>query len=339
MMNVAILGCGSIAHAMARTLRMMREQGENVCLYACASRALDRAQAFAVQESVPVAYGSYEEMVCDPKIDLVYVASPHSHHAEHMKLCILHGKAVLCEKAFTGNAAQAREVIALAREKQVLVAEAIWTRYMPSRKIIAEAIASGAIGEPRVLTANLHYPIEHIHRIRVPELAGGALLDVGVYPLNFCSMFFGDDFERVETSAQLMDTGVDRQEQFSFYYPDGRAAHMHAGTACRSDRVCTISGTQGYITVDNVNNPLKIVLYREDEDFAIAHELPMPAQLTGYEYQVRACMEALQKGEIECPDMPHEESIRIMESMDMLRAKWGVRYPFDEVGACSSSCG
>ena len=219
MTNIAILGCGSIAHTMARTLAAMRDAGEAVCLYAAASRDLARAEAFAREEGFIKAYGSYEEMAADPAVDLVYVASPHSHHAEHMKLCIAHGKAVLCEKAFTANAAQAREVLDLAREKGVLVAEAIWTRYMPSRKIIDELIASGTLGDVKLLTANLHYAIDHIRRIREPELAGGALLDVGVYPLNFCSMFFGNDVVNMESTVQLMDTGVDASENSASTMP------------------------------------------------------------------------------------------------------------------------
>ena len=329
MTNIAILGCGSIAYAMAKTLRMMREQGEEVRLYAAASRDKAKAEAFCKSEGFEVAYGSYEEMADDPNVDLVYIASPHSHHGEHMKLCVSRGKAVLCEKAFTANAQQAREALALAKEKNVLVAEAIWTRYMPSRKIINDLIAAGELGELRVLEANLHYPIEHIHRIRVPELAGGALLDVGVYPINFCSMFFGNDYVKMDSSVQLMETGVDRQESMTLYYADGRMASLSAGTTCRSDRRCLIAGTKGCLTVDNVNNPLRITLYKAEEDFAIPHDIPVPQQLTGYEYQVRACMEAMKKGEIECPDMPHSESIRVMEIMDELRAQWGVKYPFE----------
>lgn len=329
MTNIAILGCGSIARTMAHTLRAMRDAGEAVCLYAAASRDLARAETFARKEGFERAYGSYEEMAADPNVDLVYVASPHSHHAEHMKLCIWHGRAILCEKSFTANAAQAREVLALAKEKGVLVAEAIWTRYMPSRRIISDLIASGAIGEPKLLTANLHYPIDHIRRIREPELAGGALLDVGVYPLNFCSMFFGNDVARMESTVQYMDTGVDASENFSFYYADGRAAHMHAGTSCRSDRRCSICGTKGYIVVENVNNPEKITLYLASENHEIAHDIGIPPQISGYEHQVRACMKALETGAIECPEMPHSETIRVMELMDALRAQWGVKYPFE----------
>lgn len=329
MTRIAILGCGSIARTMSATLRAMRDGGEAVCLYAAASRNLETARAFAEKEGYEVAYGSYEEMVRDPKVDLVYVASPHSHHAQHMLLCLEHGKAVLCEKSFTANAAQAKEVLALAKEKHILVAEAIWTRYMPSRKIIEEVVASGAIGTPQVLKSSLHYPIAHVPRIMDPALAGGALLDVGVYPLNFCSMVFGNDFERMETSVCLTDTGVDKHESFTFHYPDGRMAQISAGINSRCDRHCLVSGTEGYLTVDNVNNPKRITLYRQEDDFACGEDIPVPEQISGYEYQVRACMKALETGAIECPEMPHSETIRIMEIMDSLRARWGVRYPFE----------
>ena len=329
MTNIAILGPGSIARSMAKTLRGMKAQGEPVRLYAAASRDLARAQAFCEKEGFEVAYGSYEEMVKDPNVDLVYIASPHSHHAEHMKLCIEHGKAVLCEKAFTANAKQAREVLALAEEKKVLVTEAIWTRYMPSLKIMKDIIASGALGEVKMVSASLFYVIDHVERLIRPELAGGALLDVGVYPLNFACMILGSDPVRMESSVQLTDAGVDYQESFTLHYEGGQMAVLSAGMGSRCDRRCLISGTKGYIVADNVNNIHKIELFTEEDDFVTPKDFPVPEQITGYEYQVRSCLRALGKGEIECPEMPHAETIRVMEIMDALRAEWGVKYPFE----------
>jgi len=331
-MRVGILGCGYIAQKMALTLRMMQENGEDVCLYAAAARSLEKAQAFAKAEGAQAAYGSYEEMVKDPNVDLVYVATPHSHHARHMELCLNNGKPVLCEKAFTANARQARRVLQLAKEKNLLVAEAIWPRYMPCRRIIDELIASGAIGEPRRLTANLHYLIEGKQRIWDPHLAGGALLDVGIYPLTFCAMIFGDDVVKTESSVQMMDTGVDRQETLTLYYADGRVAQLSAGAESRSDRLGYIGGTEGFIHVENVNNPEKITLYKASEEYAVPHDIPLPKQLTGFEYQVRACKEALDNGWIECPQMTHAQTVRMMEIMDGFRMRWGMVYP-DEVEA------
>ncbi|MBR5345015.1 MAG: Gfo/Idh/MocA family oxidoreductase [Clostridia bacterium] len=326
MTNVAVLGCGNIARSMARTLRMMRDAGEDVVLYAAAARETERAEAFARAEGFEKAYGSYEAMLADPAVDLVYVATPHSHHVEHMKLCIEAGKAVLCEKAFTGNAQQAEEVLLLAEQKRVLVTEAIWTRYMPSRRLIDEVIASGEIGRVRFLTANLGYPIENSPRIAEPALAGGALLDLGVYALNFASMALGDDVVSIESSAQITEKGVDLTDQIVLEYASGAVAHLSATAACRTDRHGVIYGEKGWLTVDNINNPVQIDIWRED---AHVRTVPVPPQFTGYEYEVRACMKALADGAIECPEMPHAETLAIMRRMDELRAAWGVRYPFD----------
>ena len=191
--RIAILGAGHIAATMAATVRQM----EGAEIYAVASRSLERAEAFARQFGIARAYGSYEEMLSDPKVELVYVATPHSHHAEHARMCILHGKPTLVEKAFTANARQAEEVLQLAAERHVLVTEAIWTRYMPFSKTIVELANSGIIGRPMKLSAHLSYPMADKERIVRPELAGGALLDIGVYCINFAVMAFGDDIKRI----------------------------------------------------------------------------------------------------------------------------------------------
>ena len=187
-MKIGILGAGGIAVQMAKTVAGMKDV-EN---YAVAARRFERAQAFAEKYGFSKAYGSYEEMLADPQVDLVYIATPHSHHYLHAKMCLEAGKNVLCEKAFTVNADQARKLFALAKEKNLLITEAIWTRYMPSRKMIDDIISSGVIGEVTAVTANLNYAISEVERIRKPELAGGALLDVGVYTINFASMVLGD---------------------------------------------------------------------------------------------------------------------------------------------------
>lgn len=326
-MNIAILGAGSIARNMAKTLRGMKARGQNVELYAIAARDLARAQAFKEEEGFVKAYGSYEEMLSDAAVELVYVATPHSHHAEHMKLCIAHGKPVLCEKAFTGNARQAEEVLNLAREKGVFVAEAIWTRYMPSRKIINELLESGLIGEPKVINANLAYSMEDKERIWKPELAGGALLDLGVYTLNFASMIFGDDVERMESTVQMMASGVDLTENISLYYKNGRSAHLISSAAARMDRRGVISGTKGYLAINNVNNPTVFEVY--DDNDQLLKRVEAPEMITGFEYQVEACMRAMENGRLECPEMPHSEILCIMKQMDQLRADWGMVYPFD----------
>ena len=330
MTNVAILGAGNIARQMAKTLRLMKARGDKVELYAVGSRDKARAEAFAQAEGFAKAYGSYEELLRDDGVDLVYIATPHSHHGEQIEQCVTHAKAVLCEKAFTATAAQAEHALALAKEKGVLVTEAIWTRYVPMRRMLDELLASGAIGTPRVLTANLGYTIYDKERIRRPELAGGALLDVGVYVLNFAAMVFGTQVERMESSVRLMDTGVDMQESITLHYPDGRMAELMATAACNTSRRCWIYGDQGCAEVDNVNNPRRITLYANANDPAsVTRVIDAPPQLTGYEYEVLACLRALETGALECPEMPHAETLRIMRWMDTLRHSWDMRYPFE----------
>lgn len=323
-MNIAFIGAGRIANTLASTMARM----EDVNLYAVATRDLSRAQAFAAQYGFDKAYGSYEEMLCDPQVELVYIATPHSHHAQHMKLCIEHGKNVLCEKAFTLNAAQAREVAALAKEKGVYVAEAIWTRYMPSRQLINEVLASGVIGNVSTLTCNLSYPVTYKERIVRPELAGGALLDVGIYGLNFALMHFGDDILRTDSSVAFTDTGVDAQETITLHYRDGKMAVITAGVLARSDRKGIFYGDKGYIIVENINNPQSISVYNLSDE--LVEKIEVPAQITGYEYQIREAMARIRAGQLEAASMPLSESIAVMERMDSLRKDWGLVYPMEK---------
>lgn len=324
-MNVAIIGAGNIAVTMARTLQGMKAGGEDVELYAIASRNQDKADVFAREQGFRKAYGSYEDMLKDDGVDLVYIATPHSHHAEQMKLCIEHGKAILCEKSFTGNARQAEEILNLAEQKRIPLTEAIWTRYQPARKIMDDVIASGKIGEVKLVTSSLCYGIKDTKRIWDPNLAGGALLDLGVYVLNFASMILGTDVQRMESSVQLLDSGMDAQETMTLFYPNGAMANLMASVMAFGNRDCYVMGTEGWITTDNVNNPVNIILHKDGKE----EILPVPEQITGYEYEVRACQRMLAEGKLECEEMPHAETLRIMKVMDSLRKDWGVRYPFD----------
>lgn len=329
-MKIGILGAGNIAESMAKTVRGMAAQGKDVSLYAVASRSQEKADAFAAAQGVSRAYGSYEAMLADPAVDLVYIATPHSHHAAQISACVAAGKPVLCEKSFTANAKQAESVLREAEAAGVYVAEAIWTRYMPSRRMITDLIANDEIGEPRFLSANLAYAIDDRERIVRPELAGGALLDVGVYPINFASMVFGNDIARVESSVQKMDTGVDRTENITYFYQDGRMAQLMASAAFASDRRGIVYGTKGFLMVDNVNNPHEISYYDRKSREKPSWVRPVPPQITGYEYEVEACMRDLAAGHLEPVEMPHAETIEIMRQMDALRNAWGIRYPFEE---------
>ena len=319
-MKLGILGAGGIASTMAKTVAGMKD----VEAYAVAARDLERARVFAQKYEVKKAYGSYEEMLADDEVELVYIATPHSHHYLHAKMCLEAGKNVLCEKAFTVNAEQAQKLFDLAKEKKLLITEAIWTRYMPSRKMINDIIESGVIGEVTAVTANLSYTVSHVERIRKPELAGGALLDVGVYPINFASMVLGDKVKDVKATA-IFQNGVDILDSIAMVFEGDRMATLQCGAREISDRMGSIFGTRGYMQVQNINNPEKITVF--DTDHKEVASYVVPEQISGYEYEVESCMKAIQEGKLECPEMPHAETIRIMKILDDIRKSWNYEIP------------
>ncbi|MDM8253683.1 Gfo/Idh/MocA family protein [Phocaeicola barnesiae] len=323
-LKVGILGAGHIAQKMATTLMGMKEAE----LYAVAARELSRAEQFADEFHAQKAYGNYEALADDSDIDLIYIATPHSHHFGPARMCLLKGKPVLCEKAFTANAREAEELIRIAQEKQVYLAEAIWTRYMPFSRTIRELTESGIIGKPMMLTASLGYPIAHKERIVRLELCGGALYDLGVYPINFALMTFGNDLEKITSTCMKNEAGVDMQNSITFTYRDGRMAVMQTTAFCASDRQGIISGDKGYLVIDNINNPQQAVVYNTDHQETGRYTCP--PQITGFEYQVLEAAEAIRQGAIEPASMPHAETLRVMRMLDSLRQEWGIRFPMDE---------
>ena len=328
MLRFAILGAGSIARTMAKTLNGMRDEIEP---YAIAARDKDRAEAFRKEYGFTVSYGSYEDMLNDPKVDLVYIAVPHSHHCQWTIAALNTGKNVLCEKSFAANESQAREMIELAEKKKLLLTEAIWPRYMPSRKIIDDAIASGIIGKVHTVTANLGYPLSHIERMIRPELAGGSLLDLSVYVLNFASMVLRDNIRKLTASCTKTETGVDAQENFFIEYENGAMSSLFATMYAETNRMGVICGDKGFIEVENVNNPQKVTAFRlEGYGKVQIGSWPIPQQITGYEYEVRSAIKAIEEGRIECPEMPHSETLTLMRQMDEARKQFGVVFPFEK---------
>lgn len=322
--RVGIMGAGGIAHTMANTLAGMK----NVVCGAVASRTLEKAQKFAKEFGIGKAYGSYEELAADDTIDLVYIATPHSEHLSNARLCISHHKPVLVEKAFTANTAQAEELLAYAKQENVFVTEAIWVRYMPFLAKMKEVLASGVIGRPTMLTANLGYDIDQNARLTDPLLAGGALLDVGIYALTFACMMFGTDYDKVSSVCTYCSTGVDEQDSITLIYPDGKMAVLNASMLSVSDRKGIIHGDKGFIIIENINNFESMSVYNEAYERVAYYE--REPQITGYEYEVQKALEAIANGEMSCTDMPHEETIRMMKLMDELRNQWGIVYPFEK---------
>ena len=323
-MKVGILGAGSIAVTMAKTLNGM----ENARAYAVGSRSLEKAQAFAEKNQVEKAYGSYEALFADPEVELIYVAVPHSHHCQAMKMALEAGKPVLCEKAFTANAAQAEEILRLSEEKGIFVGEAMWTRFLPSRAMIDEVIRSGEIGKVHMITANLGYDIRTVERLRNPELAGGALLDVGIYPLTFIRMI--TDAKRAiseYTSCVSWKPAWMRRMRQHLYLKTECMASMHSSMLGGTEQAGIVYGDQGYLIAWNINNVNKIQIF--DNNRKLIREMQVPEQITGFEYEVQAAIEAISAGKTECPQMPHSETMYMMRLMDRMREAWGIRFPFE----------
>ena len=322
-LRVGIIGTGWIAEKAAITLNGLTE-----CeAYAVGSRAKETAEVFAAKWNIQKAYGSYADLIADPNVDLVYIGTPHSHHFDVTKEALMAGKPCLVEKAFMANYRQAKEIIDLAHEKKVFLAEAIWTRYQPVVKMMRDLISSGRIGEPRLLTATLGYSMGDKPRIMRPDLCGGALLDLGVYALNFARMFFPADIVSMESQCVKSKTGMDLTNAISLVLSDGMLCNLQSSAQCVGDNIGVIAGTEGNLIIDNINNPQKITVNGPDRTYI--ETIHVPQQITGYEYQFLACRQALIDGLLEPREMPHEETLYIMQLMDSLREKWGVRYPMD----------
>lgn len=323
-LRVGIIGAGWIAEKAAITLKNL----EGASCYAIASRSLEKAQAFAEKWQVSCAYGSYSELIADENVDLVYVATPHSHHYNVTKEALENGKPCLVEKAFMANHRQAADIVRISRERKVFLAEAIWTRYQPAVQIVKQLISNGQIGTPRLITATLGYSMGNKPRIMRPDLCGGALLDLGVYAINFVRMFCDSPIEKIESQCVKSETGMDLTNAISFTFANGMLANVQSSACCVGDNIGVIAGTEGNIIIDNINNPQRIRINKRDRVFV--KDINVPKQITGYEYQFIACKQALEEGLIEPPQMPLEETLYIMKMMDELRFKWGVRYPMDE---------
>ena len=335
-MKFAILGCGHIATKMAAAVKCLEQKKMGVEAYAVASRTQAKAYDFAQQYGFQKAYGSYRELVEDPDVDLIYIATPHSQHRESALLCINAGKNVLVEKAFCANALQASEVIALAEEKGVFLCEAMWTRFLPAVKIVKDWIAAGRIGKVEAVEADFSMALSHIGRLHDPALAGGALLDLGIYSLTFADLFLGDPqiggegntVVKTESDSVLFETGVDATDWINLTYKNGQRAYLKTSMVAPTHNEGVIHGTAGFIRVQNLNDMVELQVY--DNAGTLCETVAPPRLANYYEYEVLGCKDALEKGLKQCPQMPHAKTMQIMEWMDSLRASWGVVYPFEK---------
>ncbi|GAB4414289.1 MAG: Gfo/Idh/MocA family oxidoreductase [Bacteroidia bacterium] len=318
-----ILATGKIAHKFAQGLQTLPDARPQ----AVGSRQADAAHAFADTYGIPHRHASYEALAADPEVDIVYVASPHNFHLEHALLCLHHGKHVLCEKPLTINAQEAAILYHTARARGLFLMEALWTRFLPAWVQVRQWIAEGLIGQVKLLRADFSLvsaTFDPEDRKFNPHLAGGALLDVGIYPINAAYMVFGEDPAEVSSAAEMYSTGVDVQSAYLFRYRSGAIAVLNSGFEVDGTKEALIQGTLGTIRVPLFWRAGEVIVQLHGEA-PVRHDFGFEA--TGLQYEAAACMEALRAGWLEHPQMPAAETLRIMRLMDRLRDTWGLRYP------------
>jgi predicted dehydrogenase len=319
-----ILGTGRIARTFATALTFLPEAE----LVAVGSRASASANEFADRFGVPHRHADYAGLANDPDVDVVYVSTPHTFHQENTLLCLQAGKAVLCEKPFTINAAEAEEVINLARAKRLFLMEAMWTRFLPSMVKVRQLLSDGVIGEVRMLTADFGFraSFDPQGRLFDPELGGGALLDVGVYTVSLASMVLGTP-SRITGMAHLGATGVDEQSAMILGYDQGQLAILSAAVRTSTPQAALIAGANGFISLHpQWWKPTRLTLSvtgRADE------VIEMPFTGNGYNYEAAEVMRCLCAGKLESEVMPLDETLAIMKTMDQIRNQWGLKYPME----------
>lgn len=316
-----IIGLGNIAHQFARGLPFV----PGAELAAVASRSREKAEAFGREFGAARCYGSYDEITRDDDVDAVYIATPHPLHCENTIMCLEAGKAVLCEKPFAMNAQQAGRMIAAATEADLFLMEAMWTRFMPLMARLRE-LAESELCDVRLVQADFGFSsgFDPASRVYDPRLGGGAVLDVGVYPVSFASMLLGSP-QRIAGFAHLGRTGIDEQNAFVIDYGNSKMALLASAVNLQTARVAYVIGTQGRICI---HSPwfmsTRMTLTRADGS---EEEMHLPYEANGYNYETAEMMRCMAQGLKESPLLPLGETMEIMRTMDALRAQWELRYP------------
>ncbi|YCK81300.1 Gfo/Idh/MocA family oxidoreductase [Arthrobacter sp. D3-18] len=321
-----ILGTGFIAGLQTQDLK---ENGFTV--QAVGSRSLDSSKAFAEKYGVTAAHGSYEDLVADPLVDVVYIATPHPFHHANALLALNAGKHVLVEKAFTMNAREAQDIVDLAESKGLVALEAMWTRFLPHMIRVRELIAAGAIGDVRkvVATHNQSLPKDPAHRLNDPALGGGALLDLGIYPISFAFDTLGTPAS-IKASASMSATGVDRQTAAIFEYADGAQAIVDCELDAASANRAMVIGTEGWIDIEHTwYNPVPFTVFGVDG--TVVERYDQPVNSRGMQYQAAELERLIRTGETAGTVLPPGESVAIMAAMDEIRQQIGLRYESDTV--------
>ncbi|GAA3444631.1 Gfo/Idh/MocA family protein [Planomonospora venezuelensis] len=317
-----ILATGGIAATFTEDLKLLPDAE----VAAVGSRSAEAAEAFAGRYGIPRAHGSWAELAADPDVDIVYVANTQNAHYDAVRLCLEAGKAVLCEKAFTLNRAQAAELVDLARERGLFLMEAMWMRCNPAIRKIVELVAGGALGPVNTVHADfgISVTVGPGHRLRDPELGGGALLDLGVYPLSFAHMVLGAP-EKVQAWARLTPEGVDENTGMLLGHPGGAVAMLSCGITTHSPVTASVSGPLGRIELPHLFfRPETFTLYRTEGEPETFH---VPYTGNGMNHEAAEAMRCLREGLLESPLVPWQATLDVMGVMDEVRARIGVRFP------------
>ena len=318
-----ILGTGGIAEAQTKDLKVL---GSPVT--AVGSRTQERADVFAAKHDIPHAHGSYEALVADPDVDVIYVATPHPMHAEDAILALNAGKHVLVEKVFTVNAAEARSVVDLAHERGLVALEAMWTRWLPHMVRIREIIAAGTLGDVRTLIADhtQKLPADPAHRIQNPDLGGGALLDLGIYPVSFAWDLFGAPTSVQAHSSPTPVTGVDRQTAMILGYADGQQALLQCALDTAGPNRAVILGTEARIEIDGVwYTPTDFRVVAPDGTVLESYESRVEGR--GMQFQAAELEALVAAGALDSEVLPAEQTVAIVETLDEVRRQIGLSYP------------
>lgn len=318
-----IIGAGNIASKFATALVAM----ENVELTAIASRNLKKAEEFAQRFQIKKAYGSYEELAKDPEIDVVYIATPHTEHKDNSALCIRNRKAVLCEKPFTINNRETEYLMSLAKEKNVFLMEAMWTKFLPVNAIVKSWITEKKIGEVRYIRASFGFysDFDPNSRLYNPNTAGGALLDVGIYPIAYVIYLLDKLPEQIVSDAVIGRTNVDEQNVISMRFEGGILADLSSAIIADTGSDAVIVGDQGKIVVPEFWKAEKAERFNAKGQLVETYTLSHP--INGYEYEAEEVNRCLREGRIESNINPLQSTLEIMKLMDQIREQWGLKYP------------
>ncbi|MDO0927961.1 Gfo/Idh/MocA family oxidoreductase [Streptomyces sp. TG1A-8] len=326
-----ILATGGIAAAFAADLVDLPDAE----IVAVASRRKESAEAFAERFGVARAHGDWEGLAGDADVDVVYVATPHSAHRAAAGLCLAAGRNVLCEKAFTLNAREAGELVALAREHDRFLMEAMWMYCNPLIRRLKALVDDGAVGEVRTVQADfgLAGPFPPGHRLRDPALGGGAVLDLGVYPVSFAQLLLGEP-DGITARAVLSEEGVDLQTGALLSWDSGALASLHCSIAGGTAVTASVTGSLGRIDVPSgFFDPDRFVLHRDGRDPEEFAADPADGPRATFRHEALEVMRALRAGEKQSPLVPLDGSLAVMRTLDAIREQAGVRYPGETAGA------